>query len=320
MDARAPNSEQILVFLAVVDQGSFSAAARHLQRAQSAVTYAIQQLESDLGVALFDRSGRRPLLTPAGNALVGNARRVARELSSIQCRARGLNQGLEAELTLVVDSIFPMSNLLDIVRAFAEKFPTVPARVLVESLGGPAEKILDRTCMVGIVGPIVTGISKLSYFPIGAIERIPVASPTHPLAKLAGEILSDVLADHVQIVMSDRSALTHGLDFGVLSSMPLRVSDLGAKHQMILAGLGWGSLPRHIVEADLRENRLVRLHPMGSGNSQWLTDVPVYAAHHAEVALGPAASWMFAWMKTAMASKSTENERPRLMNRRKARG
>jgi DNA-binding transcriptional LysR family regulator len=87
MDAYAPNSEQILVFLAVVDQGSFSAAARHLQRAQSAVTYAIQQLESDLGVALFDRSGRRPLLTPAGNALVGNARRVARELSSIQRRA-----------------------------------------------------------------------------------------------------------------------------------------------------------------------------------------------------------------------------------------
>jgi DNA-binding transcriptional LysR family regulator len=174
--------------------------------------------------------------------------------------------------------------------------------------------------MIGIVEPIVTGISKLSYFPIGAIERVPVASPTHPLAKLAGEIPSDVLADHVQIVMSDRSALTHGLDFGVLSSMPLRVSDLGAKHQMILAGLGWGSLPRHIVEADLRENRLVRPHPTGSGNSQWLTDVPVYAAHHAEVALGPAASWLFARMKTAMASKSTENEKPRLMNRRKARG
>jgi DNA-binding transcriptional LysR family regulator len=140
------------------------------------------------------------------------------------------------------------------------------------------------------------------------------------LAKLAGEIPSDVLADHVQIVMSDRSALTHGQDFGVLSSMPLRVSDLGAKHQMVLAGLGWGSLPRHIVEADLRENRLVRLHPMGSGNSHWLSNVPVYAAHHAEAALGPAASWMFEWMKTAMASKSMESEKPQLTNRSKARG
>jgi hypothetical protein len=120
-------------------------------------------------------------------------------------------------------------------------FRPCPARILVEALGASAEKILDRTCMVGIVGPIVTGISELSYFPIGAIERVPVASPTHPLAKLAGEIPSDVLADHVQIVMTDRSALTRGQDFGVLSSMPLRVSDLGAKHQMILAGLGWAA-------------------------------------------------------------------------------
>jgi hypothetical protein len=85
-------------------------------------------------------------------------------------------------------------------------------------------------------------------------------------------------------------------------------------------GPGWGSLPRHIVEADLRENRLVQLHPMGSGNSHWLSDGPGYAADHAEVALGPAASWMFEWMKTAMASKSMESEKPRLTNRRKARG
>jgi DNA-binding transcriptional LysR family regulator len=299
MDAYPPASDQILVFLSVVDHGSFSAAARHLERAQSAITYAVHKLESDLGVALFDRSGRRPVLTPAGEALVANARRIAHELAAIQRRARGLLQGLESELGLVVDPQFPMARLFAIIKDFAEVFPTVPIRMFVEALGAAAELVLDRTCVLGIAGPVVTRIDGLSHLHIGTIERVLVAAPSHPVARWKGEITPEILGDYAQVVLTDRSELTHGQDFGVLSPMTWRLSDLGAKHDMILAGLGWGGLPRHMVESDLREKRLVELRPVASVSSLWSTDLAVFAVHRTDTALGPAARWTLDRLKAA---------------------
>src|SRR5579863_3675786 len=167
MDIVAPASEQVLVFLAVVDQGSFSAAARHLRRAQSAVTYAIQELEADLGVILFDRSRHRPALTPAGEALLGNARRIAHEIAAIQRRAHGLNEGLEPELKVVVNAMFPMPRLVGVVRTFTATFPTVPVRLYVESMRAAAERVLDRTCTIGITGELASGHEELMRIPIG---------------------------------------------------------------------------------------------------------------------------------------------------------
>lgn len=295
-----PASDQVLVFLAVADHGSFSAAARHLRRAQSAVTYAIQALESDLSVVLFDRSGHRPVLTPAGEALLGNARRVAHEIAAIQRRAHGLAQGLEPELRLVVEPMFPMARLVGLLKSFNEAFPTVPIRIFVESMGAAAEKVLDRTCSIGITGPLMSDIDDIMRVPIGTSERVLVAAPNHPLGSWLGEIPFDVLGEFVQLVLTDRSALTRGKDFGVLSPLTWRLSDLGAKHAMILAGLGWGGLPRHMVEADLREKRLVQLRIAGFDSTFWSAPMPLYAVHRVDTAPGPAGRWMLERLKTLM--------------------
>ncbi|GLR46120.1 LysR family transcriptional regulator [Mesorhizobium amorphae] len=300
-----PASDQVLIFLAVVDHGSFSAASRHLSRVQSAVTYAIQQLEADLGVALFDRSGFRPVLTDEGRALVPNARRIAHELRTIQQRARSLIAGEEPEVRLVVDAMFPMQRLLAAIKDFTRAFPSVTLRIVGEALGGSADRVLDRTCIVGIAGPIVLGLADLSSTLIGTIERLPVAAPQHPLAQWQGEIPPHVLGDHVQLVTTDRSSLTEGQNFGVLSPMTWRLTDLGAKHAMILAGLGWGSLPRHMIENDLRDGRLTELRPAGPGGLHWASVLPIYAVHRSDAELGPAARHLLEGLKTAMSENST---------------
>jgi DNA-binding transcriptional LysR family regulator len=137
--------DQIRVFLSVVDEGSFPKAAKSLQRAQSAVTYAIRKLEAEIGVPLFDRSAYRSVLTPAGRALLTRARRIAEEAGALREQARGLASGLEAELSIVLDALYPMPQIFDALRAFTERFPTVPPRLYVASLGAAANLVTDRS-------------------------------------------------------------------------------------------------------------------------------------------------------------------------------
>src|ERR1700744_3539248 len=105
--------DQIQLFLAVTDAGSFSRAAKRLNRAQSVVTYGIQKLEAQFGIPLFDRTAYRPALTEAGRALLPRARRIAEETDAFRETARSLANGLEPELTIVLDSMFPMSAVVE---------------------------------------------------------------------------------------------------------------------------------------------------------------------------------------------------------------
>src|ERR1700685_1842860 len=114
--------DQIRIFLAVADAGSFSKAAKQLNRVQSAVTYAIQKLEAQFGIPLFDRTAYRPVLTEAGRALVPRARRIAEETNAFRDAARSLASGLEAKLTIVLDFMFLILAVVEALRASTRKF------------------------------------------------------------------------------------------------------------------------------------------------------------------------------------------------------
>src|SRR5882724_5603041 len=105
--------DQLRTFIAAVDEGSFSAAGRKLDRAQSVVSQTVANLETQLGVKLFDRSGRYPRLTDHGRALLNDARSVADGMDCFKARAKTLREGLEPELSLSIDAMFPMSTLTD---------------------------------------------------------------------------------------------------------------------------------------------------------------------------------------------------------------
>ena len=282
--------DQIRLFLAVADTGSFSKAAKQLNRAQSAVTYGIQKLEAQFGIPLFDRTTYRPALTEAGRALLPRARRIAEETNAFRDTARSLASGLEAELTIVLDSMFPMPAVVKALRAFTAKFPTVPPRIYVQSLGAAAELVLDGTCAIGLLGLVFSDAPLLKRFPLLTIDLVPVAAPDHPLAALEGPIDTHILHEHVQLVLTDRSSLTAGRDYGVLSGRAWRLADLGAKHSMLLAGLGWGNMPFHLVQNDIAQGRLKVIQPIEFDSR--VAQFVMCGAYLADHRLGPAGQWM----------------------------
>ena len=282
--------DQIQLFLAVVDEGSFTKAATRLNRARSAVTYAIQKLEAQIGLPLFDRIAYRPTLTEAGRTLLGRARRIADESDAFQQSARSLASGLEAELTIVMDSMFPVPPIVEALRAFTMTFPTVQPRVYVQPLGAAAELVLDGTCVIGLLPLIFSDMAAFKSFPLLTIDLVPVVSPDHPLAAIEGTIETHVLQQHVQLVLTDRSALTAGRDYGVLSARTWRLADLSAKQSMLLAGLGWGNMPLHMVEDDIERGRLKIIRP--ADFDPRVARLVMGCAYLAGDRLGPGARWL----------------------------
>jgi DNA-binding transcriptional LysR family regulator len=264
------------------------------------VTYGIQKLEAQFGIPLFDRTAYRPALTEAGCALLPRARRIAEETNAFRDTARSLASGLEAELTIVLDSMFPIRAVVEALRAFTAKFPTVTPRIYVQSLGAAAELVLDGTCMIGLLPLFFSDMALLKRFPLLTVDLIPVVAPNHPLAELDGPIDPNVLQQHVQLVLTDRSSLTAGRDYGVLSSRTWRLADLGAKHSMLLAGLGWGNMPSHLVQNDVAQGRLKAIRPMDfDSRAAQLVMCGAYLADHR---LGPAGQWMIEHLSAVVGS------------------
>ncbi len=283
-----PTLDQLRVLLAVADTGSFSAAARRLNRAQSVVSYSIANLEGQLGLSLFARGHRRPVLTEAGRAVLADARRVACLIDDLRARASGLAAGLEAEVALAVDVMFPTVPLVAALQAFARAYPTVALRLRVETLGGVVQLVLEGACGIGISGPLGIRAGGLERRLIRHVELVPVVAPGHPLAMLAPPLPDAAFQDHTQLVLSDRSQLTEGQDFGVLSLRTWRLGDLGAKHALLRAGLGWGNMPEHMVREDIAAGRLIRLLPAAAPAARF----PLLLIHRAAAPPGPAAQWL----------------------------
>src|ERR1700743_1949976 len=144
--------DQLRTFIAAVDEGSFSAASRKLLRSQSVVSEAVGNLEDQIGVALFDRSGRYPKLTPAGVALLADARSIVAGVDLLKARAKGMAAGLEPELSVVGDVFYPIDAIPQAAREFRQHYSGVALRVFVEALGAAIQPVIDGRCSVGIVG------------------------------------------------------------------------------------------------------------------------------------------------------------------------
>jgi DNA-binding transcriptional LysR family regulator len=252
----AVSLDQLRTFIAAVDEGSFSAASRKLLRSQSVVSETIGNLEDQIGLRLFDRSGRYPKLTAAGSAILGDARGIITGVDLLKARAKGMSAGLEPELSVVVDVFYPIDAITQVAKEFRQKYPGVALRIYVEALGGAIKPVLDGSCSIGIVGSLPVIPDTLTYERFPGIAFLMVAASDHALASYRGKIPRGVLAKHTQIVLTDRSELSSGREFGVMSSATWRLADLFAKHHFLLKGLGWGGMPLHVVRKDLEEGRL----------------------------------------------------------------
>jgi DNA-binding transcriptional LysR family regulator len=287
--------DQLRAFIAAVDEGSFSAAARRLRRAQSAVSELVGNLEAQLGVVLFDRSERYPKLTPAGVQLVADARGVVANVDLLKARAKGISGGLESELSAVVDVLFPIEAIAESAKEFRDQFPGTPLRLYVEALGGAYQPVLDGRCSLGVVGPLPIPPVSMTLERLQGVHLIMVAAREHPLGLLTGVIPKTELAKHVQLVLTDRSKLTDGRDFGVMAPNTWRLGDLFAKHAFLLKGLGWGGMPLHAVAQDLQEGRLVKLSIEDLAEESLI--LPMSAVYLTATPPGPAGRWLIERVK-----------------------
>lgn len=291
--------DQLRTFIAAVDEGSFSAAARRLNRVQSAVSGWVSGLEQQIGVVLFDRSGRFPKLTPEGVLLLADARHVVAGVDTLKARARLMAAGLEAELSVVVDVFFPTARISAAAQAFARQFPLTPLRLFVEGLGAGYQPVLDGRCSLGILAALPVAFPSLSSERIGEIPLVTVAAVSHPLAAVSGRIPQRELAQHVQLVLTDRSDLMAGQDHGVQSPLTWRLADLSTKLAFIQDGVGWGSMPLHMVEPGLAGGSLVALDVDHMPPGGFL--LAVSAVHPAAQPPGPAGRWLIDHLKAKAA-------------------
>ena len=295
--------DQLRTFIAAADEGSFSAAARKLNRVQSAVSGWVAGLEAQVGVVLFDRSGRFPRLTPEGSLLLADARNIVSGVDTLKARAKLMASGVEPELAVVVDLFFPTAVMSAAAKAFAQRFPLTPLRIFVEGLGAAYQPVLDGRCSLGILSALPIAFPTLVGERLGTIVLVAVAAPGHPLAGIAGRIPRQALANAIQLVLTDRSELMAGRDYGVVSPHSWRLADLSTKHAFLKDGLGWGGMPLHMVEQDIADGslRILDVDELpGAG-----TEFTISAFHQASNPPGPAGRWLIDYLKTLPVASSS---------------
>ena len=293
--------DQLRTFIAAVDEGSFSAAARKLNRVQSAVSGWVSGLEQQIGVVLFDRSGRFPKLTAEGVLLLADARNIVSGVDTLKARAKLMAAGQETELSVVVDVFFPTALVSAAAKAFASQFPLTPLRLFVEGLGAAYQPVLDGRCSLGILStlPAVTFPSLVSER-LGELPLVSVAAANHPLAAWADRIPRSELAKHVQLVLTDRSDLMAGRDYGVVSPSTWRLADLSTKYAFLKDCVGWGGMPLHMVEKDIADGTLVVLDVDDMPRTGFMLTMSAY--HPASEPPGRAGRWFIDHLKQSWES------------------
>lgn len=290
-----PTLDQLQILVAVADTGSFSAAGRKLNRAQSVISYGIANLEAQLGLKLFEREGtREPQLTEIGRAMLEDARRMIGVLQRMRSRVDGHHHGLEAEVALSVDASLPSAVLVRVLKAFETQFPTVMLRLHIGSLGLIPDHVVNGQADLGIGG--LLGEVDVHLVRIGFMSMVLAAAPSHPLALLPKPLALEDVREHIQLVVTDQSERTKGRDFGVFAYRTWRLTDMRTKHMLMREGLGWGGLPRWLISDDLATGRLVELdlEPFSEVRS------PLFAMHRNDSSPKPAAAWLIERFKRGL--------------------
>jgi DNA-binding transcriptional LysR family regulator len=255
-----PDLDAIRALDAVVRHGGFAPAAAALHRVQSTVSYQVGKLEAQLGVPLLDRTHYRVQLTPAGEALLAEGRRLLGQADRMACMAQQFSSGWEPRLTVILDGILSLEATLRALKTLAdEKVPT-RIQLKVEYLGGVQFRFEKDNADIMLVKDYV-GRSDLDAHPLQEVECILCVSPRHPLANRARVALSE-LHEHVELSVQDSS--DRGDDehmFG--GDRVFYLSGFIAKKQALRMGLGFGWMPRYLVDRELHTGALTELHYAG---------------------------------------------------------
>jgi DNA-binding transcriptional LysR family regulator len=274
---------QLECFITVVEFGSFRAASEKLNKAQSAVSIAIKTLESQLGFNLFDRSEYRPQLTMQGRSFLPQVKAFLQQNEYLKSYGHFLKQGYESRLTLGVSHIFPQCELIPVVHNFTLQFPFTEIVILPETLS--ADELLESEKVDLILGEVFNEKQLFEIKPLGYLRMIQVCSGAHPLAQFKNITPRAEFLKHRQVVLKSTVQESTRIA-GVAPGQPqIGVQDFAMKKELLLRGVGWGSMPVHLIEAELKKKKLVP-------TSKIEIEVPLFLAWSKKRTLGPCAQFL----------------------------
>jgi DNA-binding transcriptional LysR family regulator len=224
-------------------------------------------------------------------------------MDGFKARAKTLREGLEPELSLSIDVMYPMSELIDAVAKFRDTFPHTPLRLFVEALGAVIEPVLQGTCQIGIMGSLPVLPEAMHSEHLLDVPLITVVAPTHPLAKYKGVVPQTELQRYVQLVLTDRSTLSKGQNYGVFSKNAWRLADMGARHAFLRAGFGFGNMPRFMVDDDIANGKLRVIRIELPSNLKPL--MAMRAVYRNDAPPGPAGRWLIEQLKGRHEARKT---------------
>ncbi|UTW44830.1 LysR family transcriptional regulator [bacterium SCSIO 12696] len=273
--------EQWRMLLAVVEYGSFAAAANRLLKSQSTVSYAMARLQEQLQVAVFELQGRRAVLTEAGELVVRRARTLVSDAQALEQAAQVLASGWESEIRIVVDMIFPQQLLVAILQRFSPGTQHTRVELIESSLSGTQDAIVHGGADMALGGMLPTGF--LSE-PVCQMQFVAVAHPQHPLVLLKRPLQEADMKQQRQLVVRD-SGPHRRLNAGWLGAeQRWTVSHFHQSIRLLLGGLGYAFVPMHMAQPYLDTGELVEL-PIASGSTR---DVPLRMVFADRTNAGPA--------------------------------
>lgn len=274
--------EQWRMFQAVIEHGGFNQASVAIHKSQSSIHHAVHKLEQSLNVELVKTQGRKTIITEPGELMLRRARYLLDEAGKIEAVAKTLSEGIESQLRVAVDEIFPQELLYQVLERVSAQYPQLRIE-LVESILTGANELLDEAKVDIAISPfpMETSISE----ELCQIEFIAVASPQHALHATTPNLSLEDLKSHRQIVVRD-SAMAHQRDEGWLgANQRWTVSHMRTSIDMIVNGLGFAWLPKTSISSELSNGKLKAL-PLSYGGSR---TTPLHLVFSDSDSLGPAA-------------------------------
>ncbi|WP_455199598.1 LysR family transcriptional regulator [Kaarinaea lacus] len=251
--------DALTVLDAIDRKGSFAAAAEEIYRVPSAISYTVQKLEQDLDITIFDRSGHRAALTPAGKALLEEGRHLLRAAHDLENHVKRISTGWEAELSIAVEAIISLKKFLPLVQDFYRENSGTRIQIREEVLAGAWDALVTGRADL-VIGASGDGLPVGGYSSLllGEFNMVFAVAPDHPLADSEEPISSTTIMKHRAVAIADTSRQLAPRSTGLLTGQDvLTVPDMESKIDAQINGLGIGYIPAHLIEPEMAEGKLI---------------------------------------------------------------
>ena len=256
--------DQLSALEAIVATGTFRSAAGRLNKAQSAVSHQIRKLEDELCFDLFTRDTYRPQLTPEGEVFHREALRVLQQFRTLKRTSEGLVGEFEAVVRVAVAATISLEPFLGLLADIGQRFPSTHIQVASEMMGGPLARLMQGEADLIIAGLEGVPTDQVDTVPVGSVVIQPVAHRRFPVAQMPGIRTRAEMQGYTQVVVAGTGGREYEQSRDVLQSgQRWTVSDFATKKSVIMAGLGWGGMPSHLIAEEVRNGDLIPLNVEG---------------------------------------------------------